>query len=1082
MKNLFLLFICFFTVSVFSQNTVKDDFRIYLDKDTALTNTYSPKTLYIIADSTPIYKNAKIKVIFPKYFDDYAWDNMVWIIFPPNVRAGYMQAKSVSSGKRAVINSVDLCYNEFPTTSSNLFDYKFAHENNQRVVTIEMQDTLPQGDTLQLLYGANGTNTYTYNSIVAYKENFSVLLDNQNNGNYVALRDQPQIVFKQANPKNINIALASTGNIGKPTLLKLMINDVGRNRAPDFTGTIQLTCTDPSAVFPASVNLTAMDAGTKDVYVTFNQNGVFNVSAKVTASNFPITATYTSNPVNISNDTINIYWGDFHTHSKFSRDGFGSDGYSYAKYAIGLDFYSGTDHSDFNPVDTFGINTKEWEQLKQEAITFNQPNRFVSFLGYENSLDNPSGHYNFIYNFDDANTQDIPMLAKNSFFTIQNFWTKLNQLTQQGKVLTIPHHTGKLFSTTGPDNGASQFGGTFANKEYKRIIEIYSQHGLGEYYNPAHNLSYDKFGSRSTKFPCFAQDAWALGEKLGVIASTDSHNGTASQTNFGVAAILSDSLNRNKLFSNLYNRHSYATTGEKIVLKFTMNKAIMGDEISIPCDSFPSINVVVNGTDVLDYIEVLKWNFKTGQYTSNPAHPIYTVIKKITFTNAEKNYSFAMIDTSLRDTSLYYVRVKQKNLVNNKEVWAWSSPIWVNKAHCDTFRRTDSLYNFNLQFIQPNIKVSWCMLDEFNTDYFVVERRNTSTATFSSLDTIYTAHIAFKDSCYIFMDKYPDDTVLYYRIKAISYSNGVQYSNTDSIRIPFVKDSVYNLKADVLADRIGVEWHAKEFFVQDYLLQKRTQQSGFQNSNSVTVSSPLPENNYSQSDFFPLKDTSYYRVIMNLQNGAFKISNLDTIVFRIDSLIQFKATLTGNDTVINNWKGVHEQSIVRYELQRSQDRITFFTIHTQLPTGHLFDTASYQYKDTAEIVGWNYYRVIQYMIDGSNKISKLDSVRKIATGIHTSTVSAEQIELKVIDNIIDESNSYLNFTTKSNQYLDGTLLIVSIDGKLHYQQDFHLIKGNSIGKVPIGGFDTGLYYLFFITKDVVVKNNFIVATHSGCTH
>lgn len=374
------------------------------------------------------------------------------------------------------------------------------------------------------------------------------------------------------------------------------------------------------------------------------------------------------------------------------------------------------------------------------------------------------------------------------------------------------------------------------------------------------------------------------------------------------------------------------------------------------------------------------------------------------------------------------------------------------------------------------------MQDEFNTDYFVVERRNTGTAVFTPLDTIFTAHIAYKDSCYVFLDKYPDDTVLYYRIKAVSYANSVQYSQTDSIRIPFVKDSIYNFRADVLSDRIGIEWQSKEFFVQDYLIQKRDQLSGFQNSSSVSVSVPLPDNYYTRADFFPLKDTSYYRVIMNLNNGSFKISNSDTIVFRIDSLIQFKAILTGNDTVVTTWKGVHEQSIVRYELQRSQDRTTFFTIKTQLPTGHLFDTATYQYNDTSEVIGWNYYRVIQYMIDGSLKISHLDSVRKIATGIYSSFNSTDKIELKIFNNIVDEGNSYVNFVADANKSADGTLLIVSVDGKLHYQQDFHLNKGTTLGKVPVGGFDTGMYYLFFITKDAVVKNNFIIAAHGGCTH
>lgn len=1065
-----------------AQNSIKDDFRIYLDKDTVSVNTYSPKTLYIIADSTPIYKGAKIKVIFPKFFGEYAWDNMFWILIPPNLRAGYLQAKSVSSGKRAVINSVSLCYDEFLTTPSSYFDYKFAHENNQRLVTIQMLDTLPKGDTLQLMYGANGTGTYTYNSMTAHDDYFNVLLDNANNGNYAALKSQAKIVFNHTTSKSINIALASTGKIGKPVLLKLMLNDVGKNITYDFNGTIQLNCSDPSAIYPSTVNFTPADSGVKDVLITFNQKGVFNAAAKVTSSNVTITGSFSSNPINISDDSLNIYWGDFHTHGGFSRDGFGSDGYRFARNGAGLDFYSGTDHSDFNQTDTFGINREEWNTLQQEAIRYNQPNRFVTFLGYENSLDNPSGHYNFIYNFEDSLTQEIPMLAKNPLFTIQNFWIKLNQLNQKGKALSIPHHTGKLFGTSGPDNGASQFGGSFINKDYKRVIEIYSGHGLGEYYNPNHNLAYDKLGGRDTKYPCFAQDAWALGERLGVIASTDSHNGTASQTNVGLAAIIADSLTRNKIFSNLYNRHSYATTGERMVLKFTIDTAIMGDELSVPADSFPTIHFSVNGTDVLDFIEVLKWDFKNGKYTTNPVHPIYPVIKKIQFSNAVKNYSFAMIDTSMRDSCLYYVRVKQKNMVSNREVWAWTSPIWIDKTHTDAVYQTDSLYNFMLQHEQPAINVRWCMKDEFNTDYFVVEKRNTNTAVYTVMDTVYTAHIAFKDSCYTFVDHYPDDSIQYYRLKAFSYTDSILYSLTDSIKIPFFRDSVYNLSATVLPDKIGVEWFAKEYFAQNYVVQKRNKQSGFQNFLSVDLNASELDRYYAQQDFYPLKDTSYYRVVMNLKNGNYRLSNLDTIVFRIDSLIQFKASLTGNDTSIATWKGVHEQSIVRYELQRSQDRITFFTIHTKQPAGQLFDTATYQYKDTAVIAGWNYYRVIQYMMDGSTKISAIDSVKRLATGIYQNATGKLDAALKILDNVLDESSSFMNFSLESANSLDGTFLIAGVDGKLYHQQDYHQIKGKYTGKIPIGGLNTGLYYLLFVTKEGVLKHHFIIAFHGGCTH
>jgi len=34
-------------------------------------------------------------------------------------------------------------------------------------------------------------------------------------------------------------------------------------------------------------------------------------------------------------------------------------------------------------------------------------------------------------------------------------------------------------------------------------------------------------------------------------------------------------------------------------------------------------------------------------------------------------------DNEFTGSALYYVRLKQWNPVHNREVWAWSSPIWV---------------------------------------------------------------------------------------------------------------------------------------------------------------------------------------------------------------------------------------------------------------------------------------------------------------------------------------------------------------------------------------------------------------------
>jgi len=257
------------SVFAYTQYTPKDDYTVRLAQDTVVCNTYSSKTIHIIPDSTPIYKGARVKVVFPKYFTEFAWNDMIWIITPPMQRAGYLQARNSRTGLNSFISGVTVSRDEFVNIPSSRFDYRFSHEDNARVVTIVMQDTVRVGDTLQVIYGANGAATNTYNSQVAHSDVFTVLLDNTNSGNYVALESQPTFVFKAAAPRQLNLALASSGKPGKPVLLKVMVNDAYKNQASGFDGYVQLNCSDPGASFPSVIRILPEDNGWKDVYVTF---------------------------------------------------------------------------------------------------------------------------------------------------------------------------------------------------------------------------------------------------------------------------------------------------------------------------------------------------------------------------------------------------------------------------------------------------------------------------------------------------------------------------------------------------------------------------------------------------------------------------------------------------------------------------------------------------------------------------------------------------------------------------------------------------------------------------------------------
>lgn len=142
----------------------------------------------------------------------------------------------------------------------------------------------------------------------------------------------------------------------------------------------------------------------------------------------------------------------------------------------------------------------------------------------------------------------------------------------------------------------------------------------------------------------------------------------------------------------------------------------------------------------------------------------------------------------------------------------------------------------------------------------------------------------------------------------------------------------------------------------------------------------------------------------------------------------------------------------------------------------------YQYDDTTLLSGWNYYRVVQYLMDGSIRVSALDSVFRITSGLHPSLLSATELSLRIPQNIVDESSSYLDYTLESSFNTDGTLVIAGGDGRLCFQEDIHLKKGENTGKLPVGGLSTGLYHLMFVSGEGMAKSSFIIAFHGGCSH
>ncbi len=345
-----------------------------------------------------------------------------------------------------------------------------------------------------------------------------------------------------------------------------------------------------------------------------------------------------------------VYWGDIHSHSKYSWDGVGDGMFDYARYVSGLDFYALTDHGRKPRADSLpmGLWHHTWAEYNALTERHLDEGKFVTLHAYECSMGRPYGHHN-VYFRDQPGT-----LWPERDTSLQELWRQLIA----GQALTIPHHTGKF------PQGIEW---TPDDPRFRRNIEIYSGHGLSESYNPEHPLSFEHsdFTSPSTSAPATqtVQAAWLAGLHLSTVASSDEHRSHPGQPHYGITAVLAPELTRAAIFDALYHRRTYGTTGVRIYLDFNISGATMGSTVNL--SQSPRIQIHAVGTREIERIELLK----------SASGSDLTVIKE--WSPLEMEFRADYVDTLHRGDAIYYVRCTQTGLVRGRPSMAWSSPIWV---------------------------------------------------------------------------------------------------------------------------------------------------------------------------------------------------------------------------------------------------------------------------------------------------------------------------------------------------------------------------------------------------------------------
>jgi len=543
------------------------------------------------------------------------------------------------------------------------------HENLSEVTGIGVYvriwgKPLVEGDRVTLVYGDK-----SYGSLGAYapevtacKPEFTVATDSNGRleapfSGYYKITNPPTLEVLPREAESLIVTIPSNIETNKHFTASIVARDMFANIATGYRGNVELYLNDGDLL--VQTEFKSEDKGVKNVSLVVPEEG--NISIQAIDKEKELEAR--SNSAICAGESgitqYKHYWGDIHGHISFTWGGGTPESYyEYAKDVASLDFASLTEpdagkytsdpkHAEEDA--THLLSKEEWEIIKEVNDKYYNPHQFVTILGYEYHNDGPGTEFGGDRNVYYLNN-DEPLFSctDEQSFTPPQLWEMLNRR----QAITVPHHTAKNVMLTNWD---------LHDAYHQRLVEIYS--GWGNSEGPGCERPILGGGNY---FGYSVQDALNRGYRLGFVGGSDTHVGCPGYSYWvhrrkgyrnGMTCAVAKELTREGIWEAFWNRRVYATTGERILLTFYINDAIMGEEIQVKEGAPVNLKVWVLGSDTIEKVEIIRQG------------------KTIYCQKADSNeVSIDFVDESFFDLSwaYYYIRVTQKD-----KGLAWSSPIWV---------------------------------------------------------------------------------------------------------------------------------------------------------------------------------------------------------------------------------------------------------------------------------------------------------------------------------------------------------------------------------------------------------------------
>lgn len=299
---------------------------------------------------------------------------------------------------------------------------------------------------------------------------------------------------------------------------------------------------------------------------------------------------------------LTAFYGDLHNHCGVSY-AHGTLEEAYANAELQLDFVSVTGHAAWPDMDDrpmprdvveyhrngFRKLARQWEHYCDVTEGANRPGSFTTFFGYE---------FHSFRHGDRTCVSPCRPDAPDPEMTTPAFEDLLRRTdARRDHLLLLPHHIGYARGFRGVNWDSVTDSAT-------PIVEILSMHGLaerdGQWFPYLHTMG--PLDPRQTMVAGLQQ-----GHHFGVVGSTDHHSAHPGSYGHGKTVVWARECTREAIWEAIVQRRTYAVSGDRIELQFSLNGYPMGSRDALgDVPGERTIEVAVRGGDRIARVEVIR--------------------------------------------------------------------------------------------------------------------------------------------------------------------------------------------------------------------------------------------------------------------------------------------------------------------------------------------------------------------------------------------------------------------------------------------------------------------------------------------